>query len=190
MRMLGVGRLRATGLVIARVAPGVDKDVAVDRIGRALNASFAFSSQDQTVVGGVERVQTVPLALIAVLAALGVGAFAHFQLVSTRRRRLDIAVLQTMGFTRRQVISMVEAQAVGIALLAAVIGVPLGMLAGRVGWERFSDYIRAVPEPSTTPAVIAGVAVVLVLTALAAGLASGTRAALLRPGRVLRTETG
>jgi len=99
-------------------------------------------------------------------------------------------VLQTMGFTRRQVISMVETQAVGIALLAAVIGVPLGVLGGRVGWERFADYIRAVPQPSISLAVIAGVAVVLLLTALAAGLASGTRAALLRPARVLRTETG
>jgi putative ABC transport system permease protein len=190
MRMLGVNRLGATGLVIARFAPGVDKELAVDRIGRALDASFAFSSQDRTIVGGVERVQTVPFALIVVLAVLGAGALVHFQLVSTRRRRLDIAVLQTIGFTRRQVISMVEAQAVGIALLAAVIGVPLGVLAGRVGWERFADYIRAVPQPSTTVAVIVGVALVLALTALAAGLASGARAALLRPARVLRTETG
>jgi ABC-type lipoprotein release transport system permease subunit len=190
MSMLGVERRDAAALVIARFAPGVDQELAVDRVRRALNATFAFSSQDRTIVGGVERVQTVPFALIVVLAVLGAGAFVHFQLVSTRRRRLDIAVLQTMGFTRRQVISMVEAQAVGVALLAAAIGVPLGVLAGRVGWERFADYIRAVPETTTTPAVIAGVALVLAVIALGAGLAAGVRAALLRPARVLRTETG
>jgi ABC-type lipoprotein release transport system permease subunit len=190
MRMLGVPRVDASGLAIVRFAPGIDQAAALDRDAKAVHAEFAFGSRDRTIVGGVKRVQTVPIALIVVLGVLGAAAFVHLQLVSTRRRRLDIAVLQTMGFTRRQVTGMVAVQAVGVALAALAIGVPLGLLGGRLGWIRFADHIRAVARPTTTPAVLAAVALVLLVTALVAGLASGLRAALVRPAPVLRTETG
>jgi putative ABC transport system permease protein len=190
MHMLGVSRAEAAGLAIVRFTPGIDKAAALDRASKAVRAGFAFGSGDRTIVSGVQRVQTVPVALIVVLAVLGASAFVHLQLLSTRRRRRDIAVLQTVGFTRRQVMGMVAVQAVGIAFAALAIGVPLGVIGGRIGWTRFADHIRAVPKPWTTPGVLAVVAVVLLVTALVAGLASGLRAALVRPGRTLRTETG
>lgn len=190
MRMIGVTRADAAGLAIVRFAPGIDEAQALDRAARTISANFAFSAGDRTIVGGIKRVQTVPVALIVVLAVLGAAAFVHLQLVSTRRRRRDIGVLQAMGFTRRQVLSMVGVQAVAIALAALAIGVPVGLLAGRIGWIRFADYLRVVAEPSTTAAVIAVVGLVLLVTALAVGLASGIRAALLRPAWALRTEAG
>jgi predicted lysophospholipase L1 biosynthesis ABC-type transport system permease subunit len=190
MRMLGVSRAEAAGLAIVRFAPRVDKAAALERASKAVHAGFAFGSGDRTIVGGVQRVQTVPVALIIILAVLGVAAFVHLQLVSTRRRRRDIAVLQTVGFTRRQVMGMVAVQAVGIALAGLAIGVPLGVIGGRIGWIRFAEHIRAVPRPWTTPVVLVVVALVLLVTALLAGLASGLRAAFVRPGRTLRTETG
>jgi ABC-type lipoprotein release transport system permease subunit len=190
MRTLGVSRAEAAGLVIVRFAPGVDKAAALDRASQAIHAGFAFGSGDRTIVAGVQRVRTVPLALIVVLAVLGAAAFVHLQLLSTRRRRLDVAVLQTMGFTRRQVVATATSQAVGIALAALVIGAPLGLLAGRIGWVRFADHIRVVARPSTTPAVLAAIGLVLLLVALVAGVASGLRAAIVGPARALRTETG
>jgi hypothetical protein len=190
MRMLGVSRTDAAGLAIVRFTPGIDKAAALDRASNAVKASFAFGSGDRTIISGVKRVQTVPVALIVVLAVLGAAAFVHLQLLSTRRRRRDFAVLQTLGFTRRQVIEMVAVQAVGVALAALAIGAPLGVIAGRIGWIRFADHIRAVPRPWTSVAALVVVAFVLLVTALVAGLASGLRAARVRPGRTLRTETG
>src|SRR5262249_17491333 len=102
--------------------------------------------------------------------------------------RRDVASLQTMGFTRRQVVAMIAVQAVGVGLAALVIGVPLGLLAGRIGWNRFADHIRVVAVPSTTPAVLATVALAVLAIALLAGITSGLKAAFVRPARVLRTE--
>ena len=55
---------------------------------------------------------------------------------SVRRRRRDLALLKTLGFTRRQLAATVAAQASIVALLGIVVGVPVGIVAGRSLWTR------------------------------------------------------
>jgi putative ABC transport system permease protein len=179
MRRLGVPSLDAGGLFVVRLRPGTDVARAIERERQALGGGFSFTSQDRTLLGGVGRVQTVPLALVVVLFVLFAAGFVHVLVVSTRGHRLDIAVLRTIGFTRRQVMAMVATEAATIALLALAIGVPLGLIAGHLGWERFADYLRAVAATSVpiglVAAIVVPVCVVTVLAALASGLYTASR---------------
>lgn len=72
----------------------------------------------------------MPLALGLVLVALAVGTLAQVLLTSVRRRR-DLAVLKTLGLSRWQVQAVVAWQAVALAAAALAVGLPLGVVAGR-----------------------------------------------------------
>jgi hypothetical protein len=117
-------------------------------------------------------------------AALG-GAVAVAALVSLTvalaavvvRRRRDLAILKSLGFTRRQVGAAVAWQASTTVLVGVVIGVPTGMVLGRVLWTRFADSLQVLAEPVTPVTVI--------LLIAAAALAAANLIAVV-PGRMAR----
>jgi hypothetical protein len=74
------------------------------------------------------------VALAVFLAGLGVLGLVHFLAVSVRRRRLDFAVLRSLGFVRRDIGWSVSCQAITVAVLGVVAGIPLGILIGRWAW--------------------------------------------------------
>src|SRR5205807_3692791 len=84
---------------------------------------------------------------------LAAGAFAGLVLTlaaSVRRRRRDLALLKTLGFTQRQLGATIAWQATVAAVVGIVIGTPLGIAAGRQLWIVFSHQIYAVPS-ATVP---------------------------------------
>jgi hypothetical protein len=133
-------------------------------------------------------VRDTPLLLGAFLALLAVGTLSHVLLTAVRRRRRDLAVLKTLGLTRRQVRAVVRWQAWALTAVALAIGVPLGMVAGRWAWALFAGSAGAgagadVPVLlvlAVTPAALAAAALI------AAGPARA--AARVRPAAVLRSE--
>jgi ABC-type antimicrobial peptide transport system permease subunit len=134
------------------------------------------------------RIQTTPLALAGLLAALAVATIAHLLVTSIRRRRRDLAVLKTMGFVRRQVSGAVAWQATTLVVLAIIVGVPLGAAAGRWVWQLFAERIGIAPHPRVPlPTLLLFIPVALaVANLLAAG--PGWVAGRLKPAPVLRTE--
>ena len=60
-------------------------------------------------------------------------------MTSVRARRRDLAVLKTLGCSRRQVGATVAWQATTIVGLALVIGIPVGIIAGRWTWRGFAE---------------------------------------------------
>jgi ABC-type lipoprotein release transport system permease subunit len=97
---------------------------------------------------------------------LAIGALSSLWLTlmaSVRRRRKDLAVLKTLGFTRRQLAATVAWQATAAVTAGIVAGIPLGIALGRYLWDLFARQISVVPEP-TVPAMTA---VVVTLGALA-----------------------
>jgi FtsX-like permease family len=93
----------------------------------------------------------------AAAAALGLTLFA-----TVRRRRRDLAVLKTIGFTQRQLAATVAWQATAAAAVGIAAGVPLGIALGRWLWTAFARQIYVVPEP----AVPAGPLILLCLGTL------------------------
>lgn len=85
--------------------------------------------------------------LLAMGFAVGVaGAFAFTVVASVRRRRRDLALLKTLGFTRRQLSACIAWQSSASVLTGLVIGIPLGIVFGRWLWLTFARDIYAVPS--------------------------------------------
>ena len=113
-------------------------------------------------------------------AALAVGATAALGLTliaSVRRRRFDLALLKTLGFTRPQVGAAVASQATIAVGLGAAVGIPLGLVLGRSLWIAFAHEIHAVPRPTIPTSTVALTAVAaLILANLIAAIPARTAA--------------
>ena len=101
-----------------------------------------------------------------------------------RRRRRELALLKTLGFTRRQLAATVAWQASAAVAVGVIVGVPLGVVVGRALWDRFAGALHVVPEP-TVPAltimlITVGALVLANIVAAIPGIqAARTRTALL-----------
>jgi ABC-type lipoprotein release transport system permease subunit len=134
------------------------------------------------------RVRTTPPLLAGVLALLAIATVAHALVTAVRRRRRDLALLKTLGFTRGQVSGSVAWQASTIGAIALVVGLPLGVVLGRWAWSALANNLGTVSEPVVPIAVLlVAVPVVLLLLNLVAYL-PGRIAARTRPATVLRSE--
>ena len=132
--------------------------------------------------------KNLPLALALLFAITAAATLIHVLVTSIRRRRRDVAILKTLGFSRRQVLVTIEWQAALLAFAATLIGVPLGVLLGRWGWALFADRLGigvAIVVPWMQVLLIVPVAVVLAMI-IAVGPALAARRT--KAAVVLRTE--
>jgi hypothetical protein len=155
--------------------PGGTYELQLDR---ALAAEIVNASQ----MGGQ------PLALALGVAAGAILSLALTVLASVRRRRRELALLKTLGMTRGQVRSVVAWQASVVLIVAALIGVPLGVAAGRWAWTAFANSLGVVPAAVVpAPALVLGFVGLLaagnLLAAWPAALAARTP-----PAAALRAE--
>ena len=132
--------------------------------------------------------RNLPLLLGGVLALIAAIGIAHLLVTSIRRRRHDLAILKTLGFVPAQVRRAIAWQATTLAVVALLIGVPLGIVFGRLIWSVFADRVGVLAE-TVTPvllafAVAAGAIVLANLIALVPARAAGRT----RPARVLRAQ--
>ena len=100
-------------------------------------------------VRDLSGVSGLPLILAFVLMLLASGIIAHTLVTSVRRRRRELAVLKTLGFVTRQVRATVAWQATALAGVGLIVGVPLGLLAGRWAWILFAGQVAIVPARSS-----------------------------------------
>lgn len=177
------------------LAPGVSGKALVARISHANPGGTPGGTYrlPQNRIRGAAivdaaRMGSQPLALALAVAAGAVLSLALTLLASVRRRRRELALLKTLGLTRRQVMAAVAWQASVILVVAALIGVPLGAAAGHWAWAAFATSLGAVPVTVVpVPALLAGIVVLLVAgNLLAAG--PGAVAARTPPAAVLRAE--
>jgi hypothetical protein len=161
----------------------------VDRCGPACLALHdAVALQKPAEIATLDRVRWTPVLLAGVLAALALATVGQTLVSSIRRRRRDLALLRTLGFVRAQVSATVAWQATTIAAVAAVLGLPLGVVLGRLAWQALAAQLGIVPEPAT-PAVELIVALpATVLLANAIAVVPGLLAARARPAVALRAE--
>ncbi len=120
---------------LVSTAPGVDPQVVADRLaidGIMLGPGPIFPPTQRFEL---QELRTVPLLLAGFLALLGIGAIAHTLASTARRRRHDFAMLRALGMRPRDTTLVVFFQAGVLALASLVIGVPAGVLLGRVLWR-------------------------------------------------------
>jgi putative ABC transport system permease protein len=134
------------------------------------------------------RVQNLPILLGVGLGGLALATIAHLLVTSVRRRRRDFAILRTLGFTRWQVRRTVAWQAATLAGIALVIGLPLGIVGGRAGWQIFSHQLGIQPVFDIPLGQFAAMIPLALGLAVAIAALPGESAARVRPAQVLRSE--
>jgi ABC-type lipoprotein release transport system permease subunit len=173
-----------------RFRPGVDKARAIGDLDRLVSATGNTVTVPDKPVDLVNfgRVQSLPVVLAALLGTLAAATLAHLLVTSIRRRRRDLAVLKTLGFSSGQVRSTVSWQATTLAAVAAVVGVPIGIAAGRWVWIVFAHQLGIVPRPAFPILTVAAVGLATVVVANLVAILPGRAAARVRPALVLRSE--
>ncbi len=130
-----------------------------------------------------------PLILGCVLAMFGVATLLHLLVVSVVRRRREMGLLKALGFVNLQVGATVLWQATTVALVGIIVGVPLGIVVGRVVWNAFATNLGAVPVAAVPGLTIAALALgVLVVANALAVIPAVTSARRRSVGQLLRTQ--
>src|SRR5262249_6387387 len=125
------GAQNSSWSTVVRMDPGVSAPVARARLD-------AISRRDSPPQGTllpaeidrVRQIDALPWVLAAFVAVVAMVAVGFALVTAVRRRRRDLAVLKTLGFARRQVRATVGWHATTVAVLALVVGIPLGLVVG------------------------------------------------------------
>ncbi|MFL6203908.1 MAG: FtsX-like permease family protein [Acidimicrobiales bacterium] len=172
--------------VLITWADGVDVDEANSELAAATDTEV-FEPRVPSDVNNLWDVRALPRALAGFLAILAALAAVHALVSTVRMRRQELAVLRTLGFERAQLSRTLWWQATTIGVVGLVLGVPLGLLVGRLVWGAVAASIGVVEDPVTPvlaiAAVVVGVLAILSVTALLPGRAARRVA----PALALRT---
>jgi ABC-type antimicrobial peptide transport system permease subunit len=189
------GRATCYSLILFRYRPGADTVAGGNRVlaatakaGCPYGACTVASDQRPGEITNYAAIRDTPLVLAGVLIVLAVGTLAHVLLTGVRRRRRDLAILKTLGFTRSEVLRTVGWQASALAAAALLIGIPVGVIAGRWAWALFANEAGVASQATVdVPLVLVAIPATLLLANVIAAW-PGWTAARLRPAQVLRTE--
>jgi hypothetical protein len=170
-----------------RFAPGISKHEAVAKLRQQFGPVVLREIPAQDVVN-LQNVDRLPLLLALLVVLLGVATIGNTLVGAVRRHRRDIAVLKMMGFLRRQVASTVAWQATAMSVVALVLGVPIGVAAGRWAWTEIASGMGSTSPPVVPLLSVALVVPIAVLIANAVAAGPGWAAARVAPAVVMRTE--
>ncbi|MGQ0433694.1 MAG: FtsX-like permease family protein [Microthrixaceae bacterium] len=124
-----------------------------------------------TDIAYLDRVSSLPEWSAAAMVAVGVAMTIHALVLVARRSRRAVAVLRSIGATRRQAARCLFTQATVIVGVAVVVGLVLGLVAGRAVWQLFANELGVVPTPqpdlgATASAVTGLIALALVVASV------------------------
>jgi hypothetical protein len=129
------------------------------------DASFIGDEFVPAAITSLVRVRAVPYVLAGLLGALVVLTITQTLLSSLRARRRDLAILRALGGAPLLLRRSVHWQATVVTLVPALIGVPLGLIVGRLVFRALADDIGAVNAAAFPTLAVAGVIAGIVLLA-------------------------
>lgn len=152
---------------VARYAPDADQAV----VARAIEDNPGLQRRPAGTIPAdidhLRQVSWVPVALAVLLAVLSLLAVGHALVSSVRRRRGELALLKTFGFTRGQVRISVAWQATALAVVGLALGIPIGLALGNVVWRTVAEGV-GIATDSTVP--VAALALMVPAALLSVGL--------------------
>ncbi len=175
------------GGMLVSFVPGARGTVAVNRYLNRYPSLAALAITPTSLINFGEAVN-FPLLFGAVLAIFGAATLLHLLMVSVNRRRRDVGLLKIVGFVNLQVGSTVAWQAATVALAGIAIGVPLGVVVGRVTWQAFATDLGAVPVSVVPIDLILLLSVSALIVAVLLSVAPALVAIRARPRDLLRTS--
>jgi hypothetical protein len=182
--------------VLIRLRPGAEPDAArrsLEKIAADVNVlghgpPALISVQRPAEIVNYRSMGNTPALLGAALAVGAVAALGLTLFASVRRRRRDLALLKTLGFTRRQLAATVAWQSSVAVGFGVIVGVPIGIIIGRELWDRFAGALHVVPAPTVPALTVVAIAIgALALANLVAAI-PGQQAARTQTAELLRAE--
>jgi hypothetical protein len=149
--------LRALGaqaplnVFLVRYAPGVDHAAEMARLQSEFPGTVLPAVRPPDIEN-LRRVDHLPALLAGLFALIALLTVGNTLINTVSRRRHDVAVLRTLGFLKRQVSAMVAWQATTFAVLAILVGLPIGAAVGRVAWTVVTNRL-GLPADSVVPAL-------------------------------------
>ena len=176
------------GGMLLRLAESANQADAIERLGSALPGVVVEAAAGPADQQNLRNVRQLPALFSVFASVLAIAAIGHVSASVIRRRRGDLAVLRALGCTPRQARWSVVWQAMSLAVVGLVVGVPLGLVGGRVIWRAVTD---ATPMIYVAPVAVVALALTVPAALLGANALAAwpaRQAARLRPAEVLRTE--
>lgn len=174
----GVAPQRASVALAALLPPGMRIETPAVRLRQTAEFSRAY------------RVNLDLLALASLFAG-GLLVFASQSLAVLRRRR-QLALLRALGFSRREILGLLLAEAAILGLMGGMLGLLLGQglavaLLQRFGADLGAAYFRGLAPPATADFAAAALFLGLgVAASLVGSLLPALEAARAAPARALR----
>lgn len=174
--------------VVIVLRSGVPVEATVEELAGRLGGVEVERVSLPQDVAFLENVRGLPKSLAVFLLLLGVAALAHVLATAVRRRRHDLAVLRAVGFRPLQAASCVAWQSLTVAVVALVVGIPLGIAFGRWSWRWVAEATPLLYLPPLAVDVILVTVPAALVAATLLAAPPARRAARVHPAEVLRAE--
>jgi ABC-type lipoprotein release transport system permease subunit len=139
-------------------------------------------------LANLQDLAQLPTILGAFLALLALVALGYILFTSGRVRKVELAVLKTLGLDRRSSRVIIFSQATAISLVGLLAGIPLGLAAARWGWAAVTSRVPLVDVPPISVLVVILTAPVVLVAGNAVAIWPARKAARRNPAEVLRSE--
>jgi putative ABC transport system permease protein len=158
--------------------------VAADYPGVEIHDRAEFHESDLKQINNASAIYRALTGLAALVGLFGIVGTLALSIVERRR---ELGLLRAVGMQRRQVRSMIRAEAVIVALVGAVLGIGLGAL---FGWAaaRVFEHSSSPTEFTVPVGGLAAVAALVVLAGVAAAVLPARLASRVDILRAIATE--
>ena len=178
-------------VVFVRFRPGVGPQAGRQALAARLAGVGSFrvdGPATPTDLVNFGQVQNLPQVLGIGLAVVALLTITHLLMTSVRRRQRDFAILRALGFTSWQVRGTLCWQALTLAGLALLIGVPAGIACGRLCWQVFAYQLGITPVVAVPAAALSIMAASWLTAAAVIAALPGETATRNPSARVLHSE--
>jgi putative ABC transport system permease protein len=189
----GLAAIGDSGQSFVLVQRRDDSDISAAELGDDLfggdpTRGEVLGPQRPNDVLSYDQLQRTPYILAAILVLLGAATAVHLLVSSVRRRRHDLAMLKSFGCTRNQLTTVVLTQSLLLAGIALVIGLPLGIVAGRWLWIATARWLGIAESIELPAGTLLLVVACTLLTAGVVAVVPGRAAARLPAAAVLTRQ--
>lgn len=175
-------------IAVIELAPGADTAA----FGAAAAEAFGLPPTEfqqpelPTDLANFGRADATPAVIGGLMGLVSVATLFHVLVLAVQRGGGTLAVLRTIGFTSRQLLSAVTCQAVFLVMVSFLFGLPLGIALGRWAWIVFAESLGVVPEPSVPVAAVALTATAALVIGILVASFPGWRAGRTSAAAILR----
>ena len=179
------------GLELAvQLAPGADITAVRSQMAN-LTGGFERVISDSfrpARISNISRVRSVPQIIEVFAGLLILLVLLHALATVASRRRHDLSVLRALGMRPKQARHVLWWHGGILAALAVAIGLPLGVVGGRLLWHAVTNSVDSVYSPRAPWTLLVMVAGGMVLLSVGTGAALSRRAVPHSIARLLRSE--